>query len=304
MNIEILEQDIQTGCSHSFRFSRKVDQYIVGFSDIDCWFKGDSHHVKEISIDLTNTNKNGNMITVQPKLVMTDSSGHVQSLSSKIKVVVLATVGAGNPDVYLQTSVNAGEKYKLPFQDIEFIQPALYYSSVKFNGRDHHVASYSSNINIIQTSSKNYIIEGNSKIRDRHNTSGTGQVKGSVIAFKENAQDAFCGYFTQNNDYDNNVLVDLASETADFNENEYSFCCFISSFELSFKNGTDHHVYNFELSVKKKSENLITKKKTIYADLELKAMLKDLKTNKTNLPINKISGFVVAVRNQHLRIHK
>lgn len=300
----MLEQEINTGCSHSFVFSRKVDQYIVGFSSIDCWFRGDSHHVKEISIDLTQTNKNGNVITVQPKLVMRDSSGHIQSPGSSIKVVVLATVGAGNPDIYLQSSVNVGEKYELPFQDIEFIQSALFYSSVKFKGRDHHVANYSSNINIVQTSPKYYQIEGNSKIRDRHDKNGLGQVKGSIIAFKENTRDAFCGYFTQNNNNENRILVDLADEDADFNENEYSYCCFINSFEFSYKNGSDHHVHNFELSVNKLSESLITKDKTIYADIKLKATLKDFKTNTSNLPINKISGFVVAVRNQHLRIHR
>lgn len=304
MNIEILEQTVSTGDSHTFRFSKKVDRYIVGFSGVDIWFRDDSHHVKEISIDLTHTNKNGNSVIVQPKLILNDTSGHVQSSNSSINVIVLASVGAGNSDIYLQSSVDVGEKNKVPFEDVNFIQSALYYSSVKFGGKDHHVANYSSKIDIIQTSSKGYILEGNSKIKDKGSNYGLGNVKGSVIAYKGNSRNAFCGYFTQSNNSNNHIEVDLANETENFNENEYSYCCFINSFELSYKNGSDHHVYNFELSVNKLSESLITKNKTIYANLELKALLRDRRTNSTNLPINKISGFVIAVRNQDLRIHK
>lgn len=298
MNLQILYANIQNNKPYSFSFNDKVDQFFIGFSKF-C-IKYDtiySHHVKEISIDLTDTVKDGNKVRIRPKIVMNDTSGNRESSRSSIEVVILASIGNGNQNVYLQSAVDTDERHNIPLHNINFMQTAIHSVSSKYQTKDHHLAEYSSHINITKPNSKCYKLTGCSIIRDEGEFFSNGQIKGSVIAYNGNNQDILCGYFTEDNMNSNNVKVELGDCPAGFQPNEYSFHCFISSFGFSYENGNDHHVMKIDLSTQNRNNELLVENNKICARLTLKAKIKDLKYHRTKLPHNKISGFVIAVRN-------
>ena len=104
--MEILKAEVKTNEPHTFSFSKPVQQYMVGFSGYVLKYDRPDHHVREISVDLSNAVKNNNEIIVTPQLKLNDNSGHHQSAQSYITVVVIANVGDGNPNLNLIPIVN------------------------------------------------------------------------------------------------------------------------------------------------------------------------------------------------------
>ena len=84
--------------------------------------KRPDHHVKHISIDLVNSRKNNRDVIIQPQLKMHDTSNHKESPNSIIAVVVIATVGDGNLNVNLITTVKQFFKNKLPANEVTFLK--------------------------------------------------------------------------------------------------------------------------------------------------------------------------------------
>lgn len=64
--------------------------YMVGFFEVQLTFSSD-HHIHEIAVDVSNVQKAGNIVTVTPRLIMSDCSEHEPVRNdSYVNVVVVA----------------------------------------------------------------------------------------------------------------------------------------------------------------------------------------------------------------------
>ena len=293
MNIEILSAETKTNKKRTFTFSKPIQQFMVGFSKCIIQYPNPDHHVKEITIDLTNSQKNNNEIIVEPKLILKDTANHEQSYYSKVTIVVIAVVDDGNPNICIFNGIKTGVKYDL-LPDNTSVKSALNLSFVQFPESDHHVYKYSSSV-VPVLEEKSFSLKGLSKICDKGSNSGKGKIFGSVLTYNETDQNIMCA------DFDSAKLGDSGSVCLGpapelFQNDDYIVACFISSYCLSYNKNDDHHLLKFEVSAALNDEKLVEKDGSIFANLDLKSYLTDNGKNQFNIPHNTVSGFVVAIK--------
>lgn len=299
MNLEILSAEIQTNRTHIFSFSQTIVQFMIGFSKIMINYQNRDHHVKDISIDLTNSRQSNNEILVTPKLIIKDGSGNQESNESTITVVVIATVGYGNPNIYLLNNVKPDLSYELPLQSTSYIKSALSNTNVGFPDIDHHLCKYFSNVEVTREYNT-YMIKGDAFICDHGNNSGRGQILASVFMCNSNDQRIFCADFNSQSIGDSGTVY-LGELPQGFKPEDFQFGAFLNGFHFSFgSNSDDHHVYKIEASAEIYQGKIIQNQ--ICAQVNLKSFLTDNgkkgELNKSNIPHNTVSGFIIAFNNK------
>lgn len=294
--MEILKAEVRTNESHSFTFSQPVQQYMVGFSSFVLKYDSPDHHVKEISVDLSNVAKNDNVVIVTPQLKLNDNSGHHQSSQSYITVVVVAAIGNGNPNLQLIPIAKTDCNYDLSASNPAFLKAAISSTFTKYPGSDHHLFQYESSIKPnVQSSS--FSLEGKSYIRDKGKSAkveGNGEVVGSVISYSCVEKDAL---FADFNSLTNGEMptICLGNAPGQFYFGDYNVGIFINGFNLSFEK-RDHHVLQIKVSAALSDKELILESGRVYAKLSLESFLTDNGENPTKIPHNYVSGFIVALK--------
>lgn len=295
MNFEILSAEMLNNETHTFTFSKQIDQFIVGFSKFLIEFPDSAHHLQKISIDLTNVQKKDKEITISPKFHMGDSSNHSESYDSKITVVVLAATGYKNTNIEMQNNLKMNVDHVLPICNPTFILTSLTYSSVQFEEEDHHLNKFESRIETVSDSST-FNLKGYSKIMDSGKNSSSGDVCGSVFFYNGTNMKVLGSNFTSEKD-GNSVLVKLGKSSKKIHHEKYKLACFINGFELSYKNRSDHHVKTIEIACDFDENNLIDDQGNLFAKVFVKSLLTDNGRNHFDVPHNSVSGFVVAFKN-------
>lgn len=299
MNTEVISAEIQTNKTYIFSFSRTVVQYMIGFSKCVIHYPTRDHHVKEITIDLKHSNQSDNEVLVKPILIMKDGSENIQSEESFVTVVVIATIGSGNPNIYLMNNVKTDISYSVPVESASYLKQALMFSTVQFPDIDHHLCKYCSNAESIFDFST-FMIKGDSFISDHGNNSGRGQILASVIICDSTDQRVFCADFSSET-IGNSGAIYLGEMPPGVDADDFQFAVFLNGFQVSF--GTDkddHHAYKIEVSAEISKKEII--QNNFCAEINLKSFLTDNgkhgEVNKTNIPHNSVSGFVVAFNNK------
>lgn len=294
MNVEIQSAVIQTNNSHTFKFSKPVKEYVLGFSKCYMEFHRFDHHIKEISIDLTNSILNKNEVFVKPELKMNDDSNHRESEDSYITVVVLATVGDGNPDIHMINEIKKDEVNPIPTSGASSsLKPVLTCTSVHYHDTDHHIYQYFSTVEPV-LESNSFSLKGQSVIQDHDGNAGNGIIIGSVIIRNGNNNEILFGDFDSKT-IGGNGLVCLGDETKGINYDNYELGCFVNGYELSYGEDVDHHVYKIEISATFSEKKLVVKDGKVYANLNLKSFLADSDKNQFDIPHNNVTGFVIAI---------
>lgn len=296
MNMEILSAEIKTNNSYKFLFSKPVQQFFVGFSRCVIQYPSPDHHVKEITIDLTNSNKFQNEVEVKPKLILSDTSNHTESYYSFITVVVMAIVEDGNPNVYMRNSVKINVAYDLPAENIKFIKSSLTLSFVQYPASDHHVYKYSSNIKPVLESTS-FSLKGQSLISDLGGNSGKGKVFGNTLIYCGDDQKIIWADFDSRN-IGNSGTICFGEFSEGFQADDYQLACFINGYKLSYTGPVDHHLLKFDIAAELSDNKLILNDGKIYANLDLKSFLIDNGKNQSDIPHNYIQGFVIAFNNK------
>lgn len=295
MDFEVLSAEILNNETHTFTFSKSVDQFMVGFSKFLIEYPETDHHIQKIFIDLTDVQKNDDKVIISPKFHMSDSSNHNESYYSKITVVVLAAIGYKNRNIYMENGIKTNIEHILPLNNPTFIAPSLTYSSVQFEEEDHHLNKLSTKIEV-DSDSGSFKLDGFSKIQDSGKYSGSGEVNGSIFIYNGTDHKVLGSNFTSGTE-GNFVLVKLGQNTKKTHHKRFRMACFIDGFELSYKNNSDHHVKTIEVSCEIDEKNLIEDQGSLYAKVFLKSLLSDGRRNNFDVPHNTVSGFVVAFKN-------
>lgn len=296
--MEILSANVKTDESHTFSFSKPVQQYMVGFSQINIEYPKKDNHVKRISFDLTDVQQTNNEVIVKPQLRINDNSGNRQSSQSSVTIVVIATIGDGNSDVQLLSGVKGFFKNEISIEEPTFVKTALTYSFIQYPSDGHHLMKYNVEINTL-VKQNSFILRGQSIFMDRHpeHNMEDSKIFGSTIIYGGKDQKViFADFNSQNIGQSGNACFGDAVQGCNY-EN-YELGCFINAFEVSFKNGTNHHVMKIEASAKLNEPKLFVSEEKVYAKLDLNAFLCDNSNNKFRIPHNSVSGFVIAFNNK------
>lgn len=296
MNTEIISQEIKNNISTTFTFSKPVQQFFVGFSRCLIQYPFPDHHVKEITIDLTKAQKSNNKVIVEPKLILKDTGNHSESQDSCITVVVIATIGEGNPLFQMKRSVKTDIDYELPPNDPILVKSALSLSFVQFPASDHHLQKYYSIIKTVIEPSK-FNLKGESFLKDNTSNSGKGKVFGSVLIYTGNDSKLLSADFSSK-EIGSSGLVCFGESFDGFDPMNYSLACFITRYKVSFKKSEDHHLLLFDVSAEIGENKIFEKEGSLYAELNLKSYLSDNGKNQFNIPHNSVNGFVIALNNK------
>lgn len=296
--MEILSASVKTDESYTFSFSKPVQQFMVGFSQCNIEYPRPDHHVKQISLDLTDVKQANNEVTIKPQLRINDNGGHRQSPQSSITIVVLATVGDGNPNVQLFSNVKGYFKNDFSIEDPTFAKTALTYSFIQYPSDGHHMMKYNATVNTL-VKPGSFIIRGQSTYCDRHSEHKIEDSKifGSSIIYGGKDQKVILADFNSQKVGESGI-VSFGDAVEGVNYADYEIGCFVDTFEVSFKNGTDHHVLKIELAVNLAEPKLFVSDGKINAKLNLKSYLQDNGDNKYKIPHNTISGFIIAFNNK------
>lgn len=224
---------------------------------------------------------------------MTDTSNHSQSHNSVVKIVVLAIVGDGNPNIRLYNVIKTNVKYDM-FSENSIIKSAQNLSFVQFPESDHHVYKYSTNIKPV-VESATFTLKGQSEIRDKHPNIGVGQVFGSAIIYSGVDSEIIFADFDSKK-LGNSGSVSFGEIPDNFQTENYELACFINNYSLAFKKNDDHHLLKFEVSAEINDESLHLKDNAVYTDLNLNAFLTDNGQNHFNIPHDSVSGFIIAIQ--------
>lgn len=198
-------------------------------------YKPPDHHVKTISVDLSNCKKNNNEIMVKPNLVLEDTGKKTKPGIMSLKVVIIATVGDGNPNIHMIDILKINEETNLP-NNLSTVRSALYSTFVQFPNVDHHLQKYSSII-VPYIKESTFSLNGQTMIYDKASAS-CGKVQGSVIIYNKDEKHILC---------------------EDFRPDNIQIGCFIHGYELSFEPLEDHHVLKIEVSVDVENSTLFVK---------------------------------------------
>lgn len=272
---------------------------MIGFSKIVIQYPNRDHHVKEVTIDLTHSNQSNNEILVTPKLVMKDINGNNESNQSTITVVVIATIGYGNANIYLLNNVKPDLEYVTPLPTASFVKSAIISSTVQYPKIDHHLCKY-----LLKTESSfeynTFSVKGESFLNDRHNNKGNGQILASAIICNSIDQRVFAADFSSETIGESGI-INIGDLPQGFQSDDFQLAVFLNGFQVSFgDDNDDHHVFKIEASAE------ICEKKNIQNEICVKLNLKSFLTdngkhgelNKTNIPHNVVSGFVIAFSNK------
>lgn len=293
--MEILTAQVKTDESHAFTFSKPVKQFMVGFSQLDLGYNRPDHHVKQITIDLTDSKLSGNQVIVKPILRMTDNAGHKQSSNSFATIVVISTFSEGDSNsIQLFSGVKGHFKNRLSIENPTFVRSCLTYSSIGFSSGDHHMMKYNATVNTL-AKNDSFIIRGQSIFCDRHpeHKLEDGKIFGSsIVSYDSNQKVIFADFSSQNIGESGNVCFGDAVQG--LNYNDYDIGIFIDTIDVSFKNNTDHHVLKFELSAELCEPKLFVSDGKVNAKVNLKSYLTDNGENQYNIPHNTIAGFLIA----------
>ena len=302
MNIEIQSAEIKNNISYTFTFTKPVKQFVAGFSKCYLKFSKADHHIKEISIDLSNSKIDGNQIIIQPILKMNDISDHKESHKSCLTVVVIAIVNDKNPDIHMYNLINTDKRTDLPLLNTKptFIKSTLNYAFTQYSKSDHHVHSYFSEITPILDSNY-FVLKGQSVVQDQKYHFGNGKVSGGVIIYYGKDQNVMCADFDSKKlkpdhtgKIDDTQTISFGEVPKNFNCDNYSLGCFISSYQVLYNDSVGHHVLKFDISAMLNENKLYLENGKACAKLHLKAFLSDEGKNKSDIPYNNITGFVIA----------
>lgn len=294
MNVEVQKKTLRLNESYEFIFSGVVLHYIVGYSGFNLEFESLDHHVREISIDVRSSNKQGQKVTVKPHFVLCDHhTSHKTSEASKIDIVVLAIIGQDNPNLYIRSHyIIDGLKY-IPENDITFFKTALSYSNVEYEiDEDHHVQKF---LSYIYPSIKSSVIEikTGTSIIDRELNFIRGETSGSVIYYVGNDKNILCAeYNSKKIGKSGQVSFGMAPEN--FSPDNYIVASFISEFSLSFDKPNDHHVKKLEVS--SSFQDLYLNNGEINTRVNLKSYITDRHYTEFDIPHNEVSGFLIAIK--------
>ena len=290
--MEILSAVINTNEKYVFTFSKNVQQFFVGFSELEVHFYDRDHHIRDIEIDIQNTQKSDNMVIIRPLVRITDRHNTCESFRSYLNVVVIALVGEGDPDVYMLNRVKVDENFELPWDKLTFIESSLTYTKVYYWDTDHHLAKYYSYV--YPDSEENpYLIRGRTLMTDRHTRNQNGIVSADVIAYNGIDSHVLCRDFTSN-DVGKNGSVCFGNKPQNFNPDDYKLACIIRKFDISFQKYTDHHLYQIKLQSNVENDKLFEKDGKIYANVNLTAYLEDSSKNRTDISHNELKCFIIA----------
>lgn len=297
--MEILSADIKVNESHTFSFSKPVQQYMVGFSRCDLGYPRPDHHVLAITIDLSDITQNNNDVIVHPQIDIHDNSKHNQSPDSSITVVVIATVGDGNPNVELFTGIRPHYKNELKIDNPILLQTALSRTYVEYPDEGHHVFQFKSTI-YPDLKQDAFYLRGQAHMND-HSKKGDnlaeGKIAGSAIAYNGDDNSVICATFDSKN-VGNSGEVCFGDVPEGFPSQDYELGCFITGYDLTYSNRVDHHVLKFEISVSLNENKLIIQNGKAYAKLNLKAFMTDNGKNQFDIPHNSLTGIVLAINNK------
>ena len=255
------------------------------------------HHVKRISIDLSDTRLNGTEIIVEPHLNLNDNDRkHTESLVSSIFITVIAIIGEGNPYFHMISEVKAHSIIELP-QNTVFVKSTLTTADVQYPAEDHHVWKYWTQITPVIEGNRCTLV-GEAKLQDNGSNSGSGIAKGSVFVYAGNPQNVMCVNFDSRKLRGSGNLC-FGKAPDDFQEKDYDLVCFVNRYDVSFESSDkDHHVLKVEVAANLINNCLIKDENKIYAKLELKSFLTDNGEHKFDIPHNSVSGFVIAIKNK------
>lgn len=292
MNVEVLKAEVKNSESYTFNFSKPVQQYMVGFSKFVLQYKPPDHHIKKIIIDLSDCKQTGNQVVVKPNLVFDDQSKKSKPGDTSVTIVIIATVGEGNQNIQLHDGLNANFENNLP-SDQATIKSAIFSSSVQFNDSDHHLYKYQSVV-IPELNGNKYSLSGNVTLADKHG-SNNGQVRGSVIIFNKNDPSILCQDFdSRKNSCFGPLFFDNVPQG--FNPDDYQVAWFLNGYQVSFEDGTDHHVLKIDVSADLPENKVVVKDGRACVILKLNAFLTDNGKNQFNTPHNVVTGFVIAFK--------
>lgn len=91
--------------------------------------------------------------------------------------------------------------------------------------------------------------------------------------------------------------INLGKWSKEIDLDQYQIACFINSFDVSFKNGDDHHLKRIEVSCDLAEDKLVQEDDSIVAKVNLKSFLTDGGKNHYDVPHNIVTGYVVAFKN-------
>lgn len=230
-------------------------------------YKPPDHHVKTISVDLSNCKKNNNEIIVKPNLVLEDTGKKTKPGIMSVKVVIIATVGDGNPNIHVIDILKINEETNLP-NNLSTVRSALYSTFGQFPNVDHHLQKYSSII-VPYIKESTFSLNGQTMIYDKASAS-CGKVQGSVIIYNKDEKHISCEDFDSRKLHNDSGTISFGNAPQDFRPDNYQIGCFIHGYELSFEPLEDHHVLKIEVSVDVENSTLFVKDGSICANINMK----------------------------------
>lgn len=294
MNVEILCHKIFCNQSHTFEFSKVVQRYLVGFSKCRLNYReGTDHHVKEITIDLTDSNNEGRKVIVTPKLMLRDDSHNKEHATSFIEVVVIAIVGTGNNDVQILTGIQEDDDCQLTSEKITFLCSSLLSLNTYYKYSDHHVHRFYSYVRP-STKDKNFKLLGTTTMLDFKQHRGEGSTSGNVIAYFGKNRNIMCQEFEYRKNGRQSFL-NFGKAPSNFNPQNYVFGCFIKEFSFFFEPRRGHHIEYFTISSSILENKIYKKNGNIMADLLLHGRISDRHDKGSNVEENDFSGFVILI---------
>lgn len=301
MYLQIKSQKVLYKDSCQFEFDKDVKQYMVGFSEFQLKFSSD-HHIHEIAVDVSDVQKAGNIITVTPRLIMSDCSGHEPVKNdSYVNVVVVALLDIDiKSRLYLGTGLEP--QNKADFSDSvtppqppavkEFMQAALCGSDISYSGDDHHVKEYLANTGIKRLPDGSYMLTGKTKIMDDSAHSSEKPATSSVIIYSGFDDCLLCGIAVPGSSTALEVPLGNKPQNYDPQKDTWQIGAFISSYDLSFNNGDDHHVRQIHVAITHSTP--VVEDDKVHVHVDTVAEMKDDSKHDTNIPHNKLGGFILA----------
>lgn len=229
--------------------------YMVGFFEVQLTFSSD-HHIHEIAVDVSNVQKAGNIVTVTPRLIMSDCSEHEPVRNdSYVNVVVVALL-----DINIKSRLYLGTELE-PQNKADF-------------------------------SDGSYILTGKTKIMDDSAHSSEKPATSSVIIYSGFDDCLLCGIAVPGSS--TALEVPLGNKPQNYNpqKDTWQIGAFINSYNLSFNNGDDHHVRQIHVAITHGTPMVEGDKVNVHADTV--AEMKDDSKHDTNIPHNKLGGFILA----------
>jgi hypothetical protein len=283
MGLEIQMANLTANQTKTFNFSGNVMQRVAGFNAFSLTFGSTDHHVKTTQIQLL-VSQSGSEVTVQAVAVMKDGSGHNLTGSSTVSVVVMAYVGVNDDNLVIAnvggSIPNGGVSAPLaiPSPNPISLKALISGFDLSYSGSDHHVEKIAAGVGASQ-SGATASITGVAEMMDASgNNADTANVCGGLIA---------------NNDYSMGMQIRSTdnlqggTQLLNFNAGTSHYYPFMTGFNVSFGDHTDHHVKTFSSNI------TISSTSGTNVTVTGGAYLSDGSGNNQNNSISHATGFVV-----------